>query len=188
MHYNNNAVPMVLRRLLTPQSGAAKQAEGRLLVNIADWPRPRVFVVYSVLMLGLIGTSTVLTLVGPRHWPFVRAASGASDDLPERADIERDIAVVRWQWGMWCTLMLLCSPLVWTHYLPLAYGPLALTCDGATVGAGKKLRAVGLGVWLLGAVLLAWPAARAAGALIGAVGVLWLVCVAGCTRALRGAR
>jgi len=78
--------------------------------------------------------------------------------------------------------MLLASPLVWTHYLPLLYWPLALLADRLVRSRRADRRArricvVALALWLISATLLVWPAARAAGAQIGSVAVLWLALV-----------
>ncbi|MCK4342209.1 MAG: DUF2029 domain-containing protein [Phycisphaerae bacterium] len=216
-HYNNNAIPIVLRRLLSPVDGRARllpsrAREGeapaepldgrarlplsrgvdggssdcgnRLAVNIADWPREAILGLYMALIAGFLGVSIVVTLRGPRLWP--------PENLVE-------LRSLRGQYGVWCCLMLLASPLVWTHYLPLAYWPLALLADRCVAPASSRWsisngkpkaertdRATGkpcwlsisaLLVWLAGAILLAWPTARAAGAQIAGVAWLWLVSV-----------
>ena len=56
--------------------------------------------------------------------------------------------------------MLLASPLVWTHYLPLAYWPLAFLADRAerTYRVRHKaplVSATPLALWLIGTLLLA---------------------------------
>lgn len=162
--YNNNAVPIVLRRLLSPLNGGKDDAGGELLVNFANLPRETIIKVYAVLMLAFVGTSIVVVLRRRERWP------------PEIPD---DRGRVRLEFGVWCCLMLLVAPLVWTHYLPLVYWPLALLADRAEwsrrdTGRLSRVSAVVLAVWLIGAVLLAWPPVRAAGAQIGIVACLWL--------------
>lgn len=165
--YGNNSVPIVLRRLLSPVNAGADDPDKQLYVNVADLPRGVILAIYVVLMLALLGVSVAVTLRPPRGWPPASIHAGR---------------VLRAQFATWCCLMLLASPLVWTHYLPLAYWPLALLADRAE----RQRRATrhldwlslfGLGLWLLGAILLAWPAARAAGAQIAAVAGLWLAMI-----------
>jgi hypothetical protein len=171
-YLNNNALPLVLRRLLTPLDGGTDATSRPLLVNVVDWPRSRVFATYIVVMLALVGTSAVLAISRPRRWPPTALAE-----------------LWRWraQFAVWCCLMLLASPLVWTHYLPLAYWPLAVLCDrAARAGRGNRPdrpTLTALLLWLVAVVLLAWPAARAAGAQIASVAVLWLMLVVNCVRA-----
>jgi hypothetical protein len=159
-HFNNNALPIVLRRLLTPLDGGT---DAPLFVNVADWPRGRVFGTYAALLATLGIVSVIVTLRGSRTWPPMDLAGARR---------------VRAQFGTWCCLMLLASPLVWTHYLVLAYWPLAVVADQGERSARANLRAtpwglVALLAWLLGAVALAWPAARAAGMQIASVLILW---------------
>ncbi len=163
--YNNNALPIVLRRLLSPVNvGSSDEERDRLLVNIADWPRGSILDLYVVLIAGLVVASVVTTLRGPQRWP------------PEDMDGLRRL---RGQFGVWCCLMLLASPLVWTHYLPLVYWPLAVLADrvertGRAARRPWRLGVTAVLVWMLAAVLLAWPAARAAGAQLASVACLWL--------------
>ena len=87
---------------------------------------------------------------------------------------------LRAQFGVWCCLMLIASPLLWTHYLPLAYWPLAVVADRAERSAHDEKRpsrrcVFALLLWLICVLLLAWPAARAAGAQLVCVAVLWVV-------------
>lgn len=163
MLYNNNALPTVLRRLLSPVDAGTDGTGGRLCVNLADVPPRARLALYLALMAIFVASSTAATVRGPRHWP------------PESLDEGR---ALRNQFGVWCCLMLLASPLVWTHYLPLAYWPLALLGDRVerTWRARRicRISVVSLAIWLLGALLLAWPTARAAGAQIGAVAAVWL--------------
>lgn len=169
-NFSNNAVPIVLRRLLTPVNAGKHDQE--LLVNVADLPRVGVLATYFAL-IGAIVTLSVL----PPLWK--RRKGGAArvpheDDGPEAA---------RWQYASWCCLMLLASPLVWTHYLPLVYWPLAMLADRADRVARERGRpcrwsTAALIAWLIATLLLVSPAARAAGALTAGVFVLWLACTA----------
>jgi hypothetical protein len=166
-NYSNNALPIVLRRLLSPVD-AGKEGQP-LIVNVAALRRPVILGIYGLLVAVIAGAS-VLAAVRTAH---------------------------AWAFAAWCCLMLLASPLVWTHYLPLAFWPLALLADAAArchprAGAATPHRYTGgerawargaLVVWLLAAVLLAWPAARAAGAQIGGVLALWLVAIINAWRA-----
>jgi len=171
-YFNNNAVPVVMRRLLTPLDGGTDATPRPLLVNLVAWPRPRVFAAYLVVMFALVGTSAVLALSRPRRWP------------PTQLE---ELQRWRGQFAVWCCLMLLTSPLVWPHYLPLAYWPLAVLADRAERagrdGQPDRATLTALLLWLVGAVLLAWPAARAAGAQIAGVAVLWLMLVINSVRA-----
>lgn len=162
-NFSNNAVPMVLRRLLTPTDGGKETIPQPLYVNFASFPRNAIFTIYIVLMLVVAGLSIVAALRASTTWP------------PPSVEVGRNI---RAQFGIWCCLMLLASPLVWTHYLPLVYWPIALLADRAARQHRATRRrltptTLALTCWLLGAFLLAWPAARAAGAQIASVLILW---------------
>jgi hypothetical protein len=116
-----------------------------------------------MLVLGV--ASVAVGLRASRPWPPVD---------------EAHVLAIRAQFGAWCCLMLLASPLLWTHYLPLVYWPLALVADHAERFDRVHKRAcwgclVALGGWLVCALLLAWPAARAAGAQLWSVAILWVV-------------
>ncbi len=160
--YSNNALPIVLRRLLSHVDGARGDHKA-LYVDFADLPRGTILAIYMALMAVFLGTSVGLTFARTHPWP------------PDSVEAGR---TVRAQFGLWCCLMLLASPLVWTHYLPLVYWPLALLADRLQRSwrSGRVCRAsaAALGLWLLGALCLAWPAARAAGAQLAAVVALWL--------------
>jgi hypothetical protein len=160
-HFSNNALPMVLRRLLSPTNAGRWSAREEFYVNFADLPaRARVWV-YAGLAGLLLAASVVITLWRGRRWPPADAAEGY---------------VLRAQFGSWCCLMLLLSPLVWTHYLPLAYWPLAWLTDEAHRATRRRLVVcvLALALWGLAAVLLAWPPGRAAGAQLAGVIALWL--------------
>ena len=168
--YSNSSVPVTLRRLLSHVNGDPSETdpERRLFVNFVDLPREAIWWVYLGWM-GVLALMTVgITVPAARPWP------------PADPDAGR---ALRAQFGAWCCLMLLASPLLWTHYLPLAYWPLALAADRAErVERGQGRQdwpcAIGLWVWLVCVGLLAWPAARAAGAQVFSVALLWGVMVA----------
>jgi hypothetical protein len=164
--YSNNSIPIVLRRLLSPVDGA-RRGEHPLYVDIVNLSRGTILGIYVLLMAVFIGTTLFLTRPHSTSWP------------PDGIGAAR---ALRAQFGSWCCLMLLVSPLVWTHYLPLVYWPLALLADRTErtyrSGAMCRLSTVALVLWLIAALLLAWPAARAAGAPIAGVVVLWLALVA----------
>jgi len=161
-NFSNNAVPMVLRRLLSPIDGG-KTSSRPLHVNFADLPRGVILAIYVALMAGFVGLTCLATIRSPCCWP------------PESVNAGR---VLRAQFGLWCCVMLLAAPLVWTHYLPLAFWPLALVADDVfrTQRGGGSLRktsATVLILWLVCVGLLAWPAGRAAGAQMAGVVCLW---------------
>lgn len=165
--YSNNALPIVLRRLLSEVNGDPSESDPqrRLLVNFAELRLPVIWTIYLALLGAICAVSIAAGLGATKPWP-----------PPEEHAATR----VRAQFGVWCCLMLLAAPLVWTHYLPLAYWPLALVAhESERVGAaGRSARRAGLIallIWLVGAVLLAWPAARAAGAQLWSVLALWAV-------------
>jgi len=165
--FSNNALPIVLRRLLSPVNGGADDEASGLYVNVADVPRRTIFIVYAILVAVFALASVMATLRSAGRWP------------PAGLD---ELCALRAQFGVWCCLMLLLAPLVWTHYLPLAYWPLALLADRAerTRLATRRVcraSAATLVIWLVCAVLLAWPAARAAGAQLASVTALWAALV-----------
>ncbi len=165
--FSNSALPIVLRRLLSPVNGGSDDEAGRLYVNIAEVPRRTILIVYAVLVAGFTLASLAVALRGKGRWP----PAGVHERFELRA-----------QFGVWCCLMLLLAPLVWTHYLPLAYWPLALLADRAErsrLATHRVCRAsaAALLIGLICAVLLAWPAARAAGAQLASVAALWAVLV-----------
>jgi alpha-1,2-mannosyltransferase len=159
--FSNNSLPIVLRRLLSPVNGG-KSETGELFVNLAHLPSSGIAAVYLALAaLFLIGSAAPLS-------GKVRAIRPP----PAAADHQRTV------FAQWCCLMLLLSPLMWTHYLVLAYFPLLVLADRVVPARRRPGRPCGvslaaLGFWLFGALLLAWPAARAAGAQLGSVAALW---------------
>jgi len=162
--YSNNALPIVLRRLLSPVNADPQENHPGFRVNFAELPRAAIWWSYILLLATILATSAALTLRRPATWP---------PDSPPGA------RRVRAQFGIWCCVMLLASPLLWTHYLPLVFWPLALLADRLERIFRVRKRVLGvagaaLAVWLIGAVLLAWPAARAAGAQLVSVLALWV--------------
>jgi len=172
-HYGNVALPMVIRRLLAPVNAATESSGGPLYVNFAHLPTGLRVAVYVGVLLAVGLVSVLATWRNPRHW--------------HEASVN-EVLMLRAQFGVWCCLMLLLSPLVWTHYLPLVYWPLAVTANGVlsnprpvplrTSTAAVRAGAVGLCIWAAAIPLLAWPAARAAGAPLWAVTALWVALVA----------
>lgn len=159
--FSNNSLPIVLRRLLSPLNGG-KDATGELRVNLAHLPAAVITAIYAVLVgLFVAGSAAPLCAMG-------RSAR----DSPACAARHRAI------FAQWCCLMLLLAPLMWTHYLVLAYFPLLVLAERMEQtwrmrGQPCGVSLAALGLWLLGAILLAWPAARAAGAQLGSVAVVW---------------
>lgn len=162
--YNNNSLPIVLRHLLTRIDAHAGEPEDALYVNFAELPPRMIWWLYLALMLALLVPTLHVTLRGPPKWP------------PDDIDGVRSL---RAQFGVWTCLMVLASPLLWTHYFVWAYWPLAVAADRAERTRRARGKAIGwsaaaLLVWLAGALLLAWPPARAAGAQLAALAFLWL--------------
>jgi len=160
--YSNTALPMVLRRLLSPLSGG-KTDTRPVYVTVATLPPTIRVVLWGALSAALLATSTLAGVRHSRPWP---------------PHTEQGVWSVRAQFGAWCALALLASPLVWTHYYVLAYWPLALAADAAARRAGPLRGArPAIAAWVVGIAALAWPAARAAGAPLWATGILWAWCV-----------
>lgn len=181
--YSNNALPIVLRRVLSDVNAGKGEEADAWRINIAELPLGVILSIYLVLAVAVLALSIAAT---------VRPGRGDERDDASRRELERA------RFGVWCCAVLLLAPLVWTHYLVLLYWPLALACDGALGGRharallGHGTRAslwhgthvlvarMALAVWLLSAVLLAWPAARAAGAQLVAVVALWVCMLVAC--------
>lgn len=165
--YSNTSLPMVVRRLLTPTDSKKGAENPPLLVNIMDVPPPVRVGVY-ILIAALIGGATLaVTFRGPLRWP---------------PDSEAEVRRLRAVFGAWCAVLLLAAPLVWTHYLPLVYWVLALLADRVerVRRATHRIAVVPLGALLLwgGAIVsLAIPAARAAGAPLAGILVVWGACL-----------
>jgi hypothetical protein len=167
--YSNNSLPIVLRRLLSPVNGDPSDSDPdrRLHVNIANVPPAAIWRTYVGLMALFVSISVIVSLRHSKPWPPTDPDAGSA---------------LRAQFGIWCCLMLIASPLLWTHYLPLVYWPLALITDrGERVDTETKRPCpwslIAMLTWLACAVLLAWPAARAAGAQLLAAVILWIVTV-----------
>lgn len=162
--YSNVSLPMTLRRLLSPVDARKGADRPPLVVCIAEAPAAVRVGVYVVLMTILSGASLWLALRSGATWPPSDPAG---------------VARLRAEFGVWCALLLLASPLVWTHYLPLVYWPLALVAERCTTvrwlpRRGHAVALAAVSVWFVAAILLAWPRARAAGAPLWAVLVLWV--------------
>ena len=163
IYANNNALPTVLRRLLTNINAAPGSYDGELHVNVADLPRRTVFGVYAAIMTVLIIASVIAALRPPLR----------------RVDSAAQVQALRAQFGVWCCLSLLAAPLLWIHYLPMVYWPLAVIADRAeqtrhATGRLSPWPTAAMLIWLAGAILLASPVARAVGAQLLALATLWL--------------
>lgn len=173
--YTNNALPIVLRGLLCPTDRNPNDPPTPLFVNVANLPRSRIWLVYLALTAALTLASVLL-------------ASAPRFRRPWRPHAARTA------FGVWCCLMILLSPLLWTRYLLLGFWPLLLVAheadppvaprDAATEPSRRaaprnSTRWLARGVlayWLIAAVCLAWPAARAAGVTLGCVILTWVAC------------
>lgn len=155
-NFSNNAAPITLRRLMSPVVASKGRGEGiEWRVNVLDAPPGVIWATY----LAVLGV-----LVAGSLWVAWRARDECG------------------AFAAWTCLMLLASPLVWTHYLVLAYFALAwLAHRGIALRAarGRPSRAVlvGLVAWALGVALLSLEPARAAGGQIVPVAVVWGACV-----------
>lgn len=146
--FSNISLPMVLRGLLTPIDRHPRENEPPLRVNVADLPVVWVGVIYAAL-LACVGIATL--------W-----RSRGCDLLNS--------------YGLWCAVMLLVSPLVWTRYLLLACLPVVLIVRSGLQNKSAPARRASiaaLSIWGLGIILLAWPAARAAGAQLAGLAAIW---------------
>ncbi len=159
--YSNNALPMVVRRWLSPVDCDPREGRPGFSINVLDWP-PAARVAVFAAIATLVGVLTLLAaLRRPGRAPPVAGEGGAHLGF-----------------AAGCGLMLAASPLVWTHYLVLAYWPLAVLTNRAMHGGrrGALVARIALVAWVLAIAALAWPAARAAGAQLGGVLALWAVC------------
>lgn len=170
-NYSNNALPMTLRRLFSPLDARKGESAPPILVNAFSTAPPTIQTVYISLAL-LIASAT---LFATRLWH--RASARISDPIAGEALLL----------GTWCGAMLLASPLLWTHYLVLAFPALWALALQATRGR-SRIAPVALLAWLAGAALLASPHARAAGAQILSVLLVWTACVAELLRVALSAR
>ena len=165
--YNNNALPIVLRRLLSPTDGHPREETPRLCVNFTSLPSGVIWWIYLSALAGALTVSVAACVRNRPKWP------------PEDLDGARALHA---QFGAWCGLMLIAAPLLWTHYLVLMYWPLALLTDQAersfrATGRVHPAAGIPLAIWALGVVSLASPAARAAGAQLASVIAIWAGCV-----------
>lgn len=164
--YNNNALPMVLRRLLSPTDYDPHEEKQPSYANIVRLPAAAIWALYLIIAAAAVTVALAAGVLGRRSWPPL--------DLPS---FESSSA----QFGVWCALALLITPLLWTHYLPFVYWPLALLCDqfDRKRRATQRLPVVitlALATWTLALIALASPLARAAGAQLVAVFALFGVC------------
>ncbi len=160
-YYKNSALPMILRRLLTPLN--ASGTDEPFYVNALTLPRAVVLAVFVIVVVTALFVTTVVTLRGPPSWPPPDPSDGQA---------------VRGQFAAWCCLALISSPLVWAHYLPLCLWPLALAARNALRrNRTRPIAMVVLVCWILGAAALASPLARAAGAQLAPVLLLWIAAI-----------
>ncbi len=165
--YTNNALPLVLRRLLSPLNANPGPERQPFFVNLAAWPRERIWLLY-VGIAGLLGATTAA--VSLRRTP------------PSPAWTE-DAAL---QFGAWCCLIVLLAPLAWTRYLLLAFCGLLIIAAHAARRQTPGPPHVVLTLWLIGTISLAWPAARASGSQLWMVLIVWVACVAALLTRWRG--
>lgn len=161
--YSNNALAMVVRRWLSPVDCDPREERPGFTISVVSWP-PMARVAVFAAIATLIGA---LTLLAALRRPGRAPPTAAGD---ERAHLG---------FAAGCGLMLAASPLVWTHYLVLAYWPLAVLATRALHGGRRDalIARIALVGWVLAIVALAWPAARAAGAQMGGVLALWAACI-----------
>lgn len=167
--YTNVALPLVVRRLLSPLNASGSD-EWRLRVNLLSAPTAAIVGVYCTLVAALLASTILVTRWRAAPWP-----SDEEDD--DRAASAR--AALRAQYGAWCCLIVLLSPLVWTRYVLLAAWALAVVADhgerfDVLYRRPCRVCLIGLLGWLLGAIGLALPAARAVGGPLLGVLAVWL--------------
>ena len=152
--YNNQSLSTVVGRLLLPvNAGGESRPFG---VHVADLSRP----VGRVMGRELNGAQVVFLAIAAA---LVLAAVVAT---------RRPAAALSWprlraEFSAWALLGLALSPVLWVHYLPLAYLPLALLWAAILRrrAAGHQAWALWAvcGVWWLGVIGLASPWLRAVG-------------------------
>ncbi|MEP0847376.1 MAG: DUF2029 domain-containing protein [Phycisphaerae bacterium] len=175
--YSNNSLPIVLRRLLSPVSGS-KDADGApRYVNVADVPRERILAAYAAIATGVLLATVAVTLPARR-----RIGDAGSRDGGDADD---------GCFAVWLCAALLASPLLWTHYLVWMYWPLrwlaGIALDGNSPRVSRALVWLAMLAWLAGCIALAFPPARAAGAQLFSVFVVWLGVVVVLAAQRRGA-
>ncbi|MGE3180154.1 MAG: glycosyltransferase family 87 protein [Phycisphaerae bacterium] len=165
--YNNNALPMVLRRLLSPVDYDPAEGRAAKTINFVSLPSSAIWLIYLGVAAGAI-TLAIAAIVRSRGiWP------------PRDLD---QLCALQAQFGAWCCLMLVLTPLFWTHYLPVLYWPLAFLADRADRYRRAEQRVhpfttLMLLLWLAGVLALASDAARAAGAQLLSAIALFAGCV-----------
>jgi hypothetical protein len=161
---SNQSLAVVLRRLLTDTPAGSEKKPFKV-----NWTRcgPRVPQAVFIVIMGILAG---VTLAVGRH-PFERIE-------PERACIEFALFLL---WG------LLTSPILWTHYLPLALYPLVLLTlqlmhDG-DLGRPNRLGLAAWAFWIaaalsLGTEAFTQPYLRAVGVHLWATLFLWVAMAA----------
>lgn len=175
--FSNAALPIVLRRVLTPTDIDPVPGRPPRYVNVATVGLGVLVTLWIVISVSLLTVSIRSTRRS------VRDGAGEMGTLRATADL-----------GVWCCLLLLLSPVVSTHYLVLMVIPLVpsvLLCvapssAGSTRSARLAARA-GLAWWVLGLIALLFPTARAMGASWFAVAGLWAANLAIARHATEGA-
>jgi hypothetical protein len=166
--FSNQSLAMVVRRLLTDTP--ADDPPRVFRVNLTRISPRAARMVYLAVVLAL----TVVTVGVGRH-PLDRIE-------PERAHLEFAMFLL---WGLFG------SPIVWTHYLPLALYPLVLLtirllCD-ANTGRPSRLCLAAWAFWIVADLSLlsepvALPYLRAVGVHMWATVLLWLAMAASAAR------
>lgn len=155
MHYANQSLPLVIRRLTTPTYTGIRRGDVGRTINVVTLPDaplriagvsllPVQWVVAGIAVL-LVSASIVVL----RHPARVLA--------PAREQLE---------FGACVLLSMLLSPILWTFYFALCYLPLALLADeaaGQPSARGARVDRIVLWMWAAATPLLALPLARAAG-------------------------
>lgn len=153
LRFRNEAMSFTLRRLLSDVRPA--QGDARPDVSVLNLSPAAVHAVYRVMMVGLLVWLTAM-LVRP-----------ARQCTPMR---------MRWEAAIMMLAPLWFSPILWIHYLPLAYPALAMLAvrlaHDHMLGRRNRAGLVGLAVWIGATVMLASPHMRAAGIHLWATMVL----------------
>lgn len=183
-NYSNVALPMIVRRLTSDVN--AGKAETDLRVTVVEIPPVARVGMYALLATAIGAAAVVCTLRGcaPDRPGLHRHADEDAGMAPAAAPAVARTGAVgmaadeaatreRLRFGIWCCVMLLASPLVWTHYLALAFWPLRTLLDARPAVGLTLLQRATILAWVASAAAMAWPAARAAGVPLAAVGVLF---------------
>ncbi len=163
-NYSNNSLPIVLRRLLSPVDARKGDADALLVTNALSLPRRAILAAYWTIAAIIAGVSIACT-----PWRALSDEAGP----PRRRRVEQAT------YGLWMCVSLLASPLLWTHYLAMLMQPMlcvsTAACDPGCGGPfARRAARIALVVWACGALLLAWPTARACGAQLISVLALWV--------------